>query len=157
MERDTLDPTYSSFLIKFGGKDVRVIDSIAPLRRGGKLNRAMFMEWAREHQLKDVMGVLFGLHHYKICDVVHPDSNCFSVPNPTPTPIQLSIFPPSLPPVFPPPALTWSCVCRVVCRVVSCGVGSCVWRNRSGAVSTLPGSRTRRSGGRSPCTPPCTR
>lgn len=78
MERDTLDPTYSSFLIKFGGKDVRVIDSIAPLRRGGKLNRAMFMEWAREHQLKDVMGVLFGLHHYKICDVVHPDSNCFS-------------------------------------------------------------------------------
>jgi len=76
MERDTLDPTYSSFLIKFGGKDVRVIDSIAPLRKGGKLNRAMFMEWAREHQLKDVMGVLFGLHHYKICDVVHPDSDC---------------------------------------------------------------------------------
>jgi hypothetical protein len=76
MERDTLDPTYSSFLIKFGGKDVRVIDSIAPLRKGGKLNRAMFMEWAREHQLKDVMGVLFGLHHYKICDVVHPESDC---------------------------------------------------------------------------------
>jgi hypothetical protein len=37
MERDTLDPTYSSFLIKFGGKDVRVIDSIAPLRKGEAL------------------------------------------------------------------------------------------------------------------------
>jgi hypothetical protein len=37
MERDTLDPTYSSFLIKFGGKDVRVIDSIAPLRKGDLL------------------------------------------------------------------------------------------------------------------------
>lgn len=34
MERQTLDPTYASFLIKFGGKDVRVIDSIAPMRRG---------------------------------------------------------------------------------------------------------------------------
>jgi len=116
MERDTLDPSYSSFLIRFGGKDVRVIDAIAPMRRGGcrwsslfsllpplsflrgmggvvelllrqpnptqpggTLNREMFLEWAREQQLNDVSGVLFGLHHHEICGVIHPGTNCISV------------------------------------------------------------------------------
>lgn len=104
MERDTLDPVYSSFLIKFGGKDVRVIDAIAPMRRGidimlftqhghlllmhlnvrlcrvgGRLDRKMFLEWAREQNLPDIMGCIFGLHHNVICDVVHPGTDCVTV------------------------------------------------------------------------------
>ncbi len=51
IERDTLDPVYASFLIKFGGKDARLLDACGAGRRPGIVLLRLFLNVALFHML----------------------------------------------------------------------------------------------------------